>query len=189
MARITLLNAQLAFGHVALLDHTDLAIEAAERVGLIGRNGAGKSSLLKILAGLEKADDSVLQLQQGLRIPYVAREPVLDARATVFTAVTAVRQLPSLYVASGARRTTAPASRHSGFAIFCTRSRRLTGRIHVLRARGHAGWRLAGPGRCAGDGVLTSAQGWRCAHPRSAPIWPGRPEWLAGGCCRTHAFI
>ena len=53
MALITLLNAQLAFGHVALLDHTDLAIETAERVGLIGRNGAGKSSLLKILAGME----------------------------------------------------------------------------------------------------------------------------------------
>jgi ATP-binding cassette subfamily F protein uup len=78
MALITLLNAQLAFGHVALLDHTDLAIEAAERVGLIGRNGAGKSSLLKILAGLEKADDGVLQLQQGLRIAYVAQEPLLD---------------------------------------------------------------------------------------------------------------
>ena len=87
MALITLLNAQLAFGHVALLDHTDLAIEAAERVGLIGRNGAGKSSLLKILAGMEKADDGVLQLQQGLRIAYVAQEPVLDADASVFTAV------------------------------------------------------------------------------------------------------
>ncbi|MBL8336568.1 MAG: ATP-binding cassette domain-containing protein [Rhodoferax sp.] len=87
MALITLLNAQLAFGHVALLDHTDLAIEAAERVGLIGRNGAGKSSLLKILAGLEKADDGVLQLQQGLRIAYVAQEPQLDPSASVFTAV------------------------------------------------------------------------------------------------------
>jgi len=87
MALITLLNAQLAFGHVALLDHTDLAIESAERIGLIGRNGAGKSSLLKILAGLENADDGTLQLQQGLRIAYVAQEPVLDPAATVFTAV------------------------------------------------------------------------------------------------------
>ncbi len=86
MALITLLNAQLAFGHVALLDHTDFSLEAAERVGLIGRNGAGKSSLLKILAGLEKADDGTLQLQQGLRTAYVAQEPVLDADATVFQA-------------------------------------------------------------------------------------------------------
>jgi ABC transport system ATP-binding/permease protein len=84
MALITLLNAQLAYGHVALLDHTDFALEAGERIGLIGRNGAGKSSLLKILAGLEKADDGTLQLQQGLRIAYVAQEPVLDLRSTVF---------------------------------------------------------------------------------------------------------
>ena len=89
MALITLLNAQLAFGHVALLDHTDFSLEAGERVGLIGRNGAGKSSFLKILAGLEKADDGVLQLQQGLRIAYVAQEPVLDSQATVFRATLA----------------------------------------------------------------------------------------------------
>jgi ATPase subunit of ABC transporter with duplicated ATPase domains len=54
MALITLLDAQLAFGHVALLDHADFSLETPERVGLIGRNGAGKSSLLKILGGLEK---------------------------------------------------------------------------------------------------------------------------------------
>ncbi len=89
MALITLLNAQLAFGHVALLDHTDFSLEAGERVGLIGRNGAGKSSFLKILAGLEKADDGVLQLQQGLRIAYVAQEPMLDSQATVFQATLA----------------------------------------------------------------------------------------------------
>ncbi|MES3003371.1 MAG: ATP-binding cassette domain-containing protein [Pseudomonadota bacterium] len=89
MALITLLDAQLAFGHVALLDHADFALESAERIGLIGRNGAGKSSLLKILAGLEKADDATLQLQQGLRIAYVAQEPILDAEGTVFQAVRA----------------------------------------------------------------------------------------------------
>ena len=89
MALMTLLNAQLAFGHVALLDHADFALETGERVGLIGRNGAGKSSLLKILAGFEKADDGVLQLQQNLRVAYVAQEPVLDPQATVFEAASA----------------------------------------------------------------------------------------------------
>lgn len=87
MALITLLNAQLAFGHVPLLDKTDFSLEAGERIGLIGRNGAGKSSLLKILGELEKPDDGTLQFQQGLRIAYVAQEPVLDQQATVFTAV------------------------------------------------------------------------------------------------------
>jgi len=86
MALITLQGAQLAFGHVALLDHTDFALEAQERVGLIGRNGTGKSSLLKILAGLEKADDGVLQVQGGLRVAYVPQEPVLALESTVFEA-------------------------------------------------------------------------------------------------------
>jgi ABC transport system ATP-binding/permease protein len=89
MALITLLNAQLAFGDVALLDHADFSLEAGERVGLIGRNGTGKSSMLKILGGLEKADDGVLQRQQGLRSAYVPQEPALDPDATVFTAACA----------------------------------------------------------------------------------------------------
>ena len=62
-------------------------MQAGERVGLIGRNGAGKSSLLKILGGLETPDDGTLQLQQGVRIAYVAQEPLLDPEADVFTAV------------------------------------------------------------------------------------------------------
>jgi ATP-binding cassette subfamily F protein uup len=86
MALITLLDAQLAFGHVALLDHAGFSLETAERVGLIGRNGAGKSSLLKILGGLAKPDDGTLQVQQGVRIAYVAQEPSLDPQATVFKA-------------------------------------------------------------------------------------------------------
>jgi len=86
MALITLSNAHLAFGHVALLDGTSFSLDAGERVALIGRNGTGKSSLLKILAGLERADDGVLQVQQGLRRFYVPQEPLFEAEATVFEA-------------------------------------------------------------------------------------------------------
>ncbi len=89
MALITLLDAQLAFGHVPLLDHADFSLETAERVGLIGRNGAGKSSMLKILGGMERPDDGTLQVQSHTRIAYVAQEPQLDADATVFVAVSA----------------------------------------------------------------------------------------------------
>ena len=89
MALITLIDAHLAFGHVALLDNTGFSLESGERVGLIGRNGAGKSSLLKILGGMEKPDDGILQFQQGLRIAFVAQEPVLKAEDTVFVAVSA----------------------------------------------------------------------------------------------------
>lgn len=86
MALITLLDAQLAFGHVALLDHAGFSLETSERVGLIGRNGAGKSSLLKILGGMAKPDDGALQVQQGIRIAFVAQEPSLDPQATIFKA-------------------------------------------------------------------------------------------------------
>ncbi|CAN5910011.1 ATP-binding cassette domain-containing protein [soil metagenome] len=89
MALITLLDAQLAYGHVPLLDHADFSLLESERIGLIGRNGAGKSSLLKILAGLEKQDDGTLQFQQNLRVSYVAQEPLLDMDADVFTAASA----------------------------------------------------------------------------------------------------
>ena len=89
MALLTLLQAQLAFGHVALLDKADFSLEASERVGLIGRNGTGKSSLLKILAGFEFPDDGTLHRQQNLRLAYVAQEPDLSPEATVFMAVSA----------------------------------------------------------------------------------------------------
>jgi ATP-binding cassette subfamily F protein uup len=89
MALITLGNAQLAFGHVPLLDHADFALESGERIGLIGRNGAGKSSLLRILGGLERPDDGELQRQQGLQAAFVAQEPVLAEEATVFESVQA----------------------------------------------------------------------------------------------------
>jgi ATP-binding cassette subfamily F protein uup len=87
MALLTLLNASLAFGHVALLDHADFSLETSERIGLIGRNGTGKSSLLKILGGMERPDDGSLHVQQGVRIAYVAQEPVLEPTHTIFEAV------------------------------------------------------------------------------------------------------
>ena len=87
MSLIQLQRAQLAFGHVPLLDHVDFAIEPQERVGLIGRNGTGKSSMLKILAGIERPDDGTIQMQQGLKLAYVAQEPILVPTQTVFESV------------------------------------------------------------------------------------------------------
>jgi ATP-binding cassette subfamily F protein uup len=87
MALIVLTDAKLAFGHVDLLANTAFSLESGERVGLIGRNGTGKSSLLKILAGIEKMDDGLLQYQQGLRIAYVPQEPIFEAEETIFDAV------------------------------------------------------------------------------------------------------
>ena len=87
MAVLSLTNSHLAYGHVPLLDGASFSLETGERIGLIGRNGAGKSSLLKVIAGLERLDDGLLQLQQGLRIVYVPQEPELDAQASIFDVV------------------------------------------------------------------------------------------------------
>ena len=87
MAVLSLSNAHLAYGHVALLDEAAFSLEAGERLGLIGRNGAGKSSMLKIIAGIEKLDDGLLQMTQGVRICYVPQEPVFEPGHSVFEAV------------------------------------------------------------------------------------------------------
>ena len=84
MALISLNQAYLAYGHVALLDHCDFSLEAQERIGLIGRNGTGKSSMLKILANMERPDDGDVQRQLGVRVAYVAQEPLLDTTHTIF---------------------------------------------------------------------------------------------------------
>jgi ATP-binding cassette subfamily F protein uup len=87
MAVISLSSAQLAFGHFALLDHAEFSLETGERVGLIGRNGTGKSSLLKIISGRFKLDDGLLVMQQGLKIAYVEQEPVFEPEMSVYQAV------------------------------------------------------------------------------------------------------
>ncbi|NHZ78541.1 ATP-binding cassette domain-containing protein [Massilia sp. CCM 8695] len=89
MAVISLSSAQLAFGHVALLDHAEFSLETTERVGLIGRNGTGKSSLLKTISGKFKLDDGLLVMQQCIKIAYVEQEPTFDPAMSVFDAVAA----------------------------------------------------------------------------------------------------
>ncbi|XLZ72532.1 ATP-binding cassette domain-containing protein [Massilia sp. SR12] len=97
MAVISLSSAQLAFGHHALLDHAEFSLETGERVGLIGRNGTGKSSLLKIIAGMQKLDDGLLVMQQGLKIVYVEQEPQFEPGQSVYDAVASgLGELPAL---------------------------------------------------------------------------------------------
>jgi ATP-binding cassette subfamily F protein uup len=87
MPFITLDKASLAFGHVALLDKTDFQLDEGERVGLIGRNGGGKSSMMCVLAEQGILDDGLVWRAPNIRICYVSQEPVLDADDTVFDAV------------------------------------------------------------------------------------------------------
>lgn len=87
MPLITLENASLAFGHHALLDKSAFQLDAGERVGLIGRNGAGKSSLLKAIAGTIKLDDGTVWRSKEANVVYVPQEPALEEDHTVFEAV------------------------------------------------------------------------------------------------------
>ena len=87
MPLISLDNAQLAYGHVPLLDCAAFKLDKGERVGLLGRNGAGKTSLLKAIVGTVLLDDGVVWRAPGLRLGYVPQEPPLDDAATVFETV------------------------------------------------------------------------------------------------------
>jgi ABC transport system ATP-binding/permease protein len=83
MSLITLLDAHLAFGDRPLLDGAQLVVRPGERLGLIGRNGTGKSTLLRVIAGLAQLDDGELQRRDGLRVAFVEQEPELPPAATL----------------------------------------------------------------------------------------------------------
>ena len=99
MPLITLDNASLAYGHYPLLDKADFQLDPGERVGLIGRNGAGKSSLLKVIAGESKLDDGTVWRAPAARIVYVPQEPALNANHTIYEAVAeGLGQMQQLFV-------------------------------------------------------------------------------------------
>jgi ATP-binding cassette subfamily F protein uup len=83
---VTLLHASsigLAFGSRTILDQLTLTIEEGERVGLVGVNGSGKSSLLRILARAAEPDRGEVQLRRGASVTYLPQEPDFTAGATV----------------------------------------------------------------------------------------------------------
>jgi len=96
MLSLTLVRAELAFGTHPLLDRADFALEVGERVGLIGRNGTGKSSLLGVISGRLALDAGEMQRSAGLRIVSVQQEPQLAAAPTVREALARGCELDSI---------------------------------------------------------------------------------------------
>ncbi|MBL9032327.1 MAG: ABC-F family ATP-binding cassette domain-containing protein [Phycisphaerae bacterium] len=89
MPILTGVNLRLLFGNDIILDGCSISIEPGERIGLVGRNGTGKSSLLKLLAGLLTPDAGTVSLQRGCRAGYLHQDPVIDARETLRSAAEA----------------------------------------------------------------------------------------------------
>ncbi|WP_341643725.1 ATP-binding cassette domain-containing protein [Thauera sp. SDU_THAU2] len=87
MPLLSVENASLAFGHVDLLDKISFQLDAGERVALIGRNGSGKSSLLRAVAGQAALDDGVVWRETGLVTAYVPQEADFDLERDVFATV------------------------------------------------------------------------------------------------------
>jgi ATP-binding cassette subfamily F protein uup len=83
MSLITVIDSHLAFGDRPLLDGAQLSVRPGERVGLIGRNGTGKSTLLRVIAGITQLDDGEVQRRDGLRITFVEQEPELPPGPTL----------------------------------------------------------------------------------------------------------
>ncbi len=83
MTLLTLLDAELAFGLHPLLDRASLTVQEGDRIGLIGRNGTGKSSLLNVIAGRLELDDGEARRKDGLHVALVEQEPELPAASTL----------------------------------------------------------------------------------------------------------
>ena len=92
MALISLLDAKLAYGDDSLLDGAQFALEEGERICLLGRNGTGKSTLLKVFAGLGALDDGRLVIKQGLNIARLEQDPPQNIEGTAYTM--AAKSLP-----------------------------------------------------------------------------------------------
>jgi len=84
---LTLKNVSLSYGHVPLLDGVELALEAGERVCLVGRNGTGKSSLLRLIYGEAMPDDGEVWRRDNLRIARLEQDLPAGVAGTVFDVV------------------------------------------------------------------------------------------------------
>ena len=87
MPLIRLADVSIAFGVHPVLDHADFQLDPGERVGLIGRNGEGKSTLMKAIAALIPADSGEIWRQPGIQVAMLEQEPTLPEQATIYDAV------------------------------------------------------------------------------------------------------
>ena len=97
MALIELIDVTKKFGSHVVLDGVNFALDANERVAVIGKNGGGKSTLMKIVAGLCETDEGRVITQNGLNIQMLAQTPKFDENLSVKDALR--RELAEIYAA------------------------------------------------------------------------------------------
>ncbi len=97
MPLLNLLDGQLAYGDFPLLDRAAFSLDSGERIGLIGRNGTGKSSLLSVIAGTATLDDGELRKSEGTRIAFVEQEPRLPHAPTLRASLLLRGHIPSIH--------------------------------------------------------------------------------------------
>lgn len=97
MPLLTLLDAQLAYGDFPLLDRAAFSMDSGERIGLIGRNGTGKSSLLSVITGAATLDDGELRKSESLRLAFVEQEPRLPHAPTLRASLLLRGHIPSIH--------------------------------------------------------------------------------------------
>ncbi|MFO0872621.1 MAG: ABC-F family ATP-binding cassette domain-containing protein [Phycisphaerales bacterium] len=83
MPLLTVANLHHGYGTHVVLDGVTLSIEPGEKVGLVGRNGGGKSTLMKAIAGIIEPDSGSVQVQRGARVGYLSQEPRLEPDETL----------------------------------------------------------------------------------------------------------
>lgn len=84
MELIRISQGELAFGEDSILDKADLTIKTGERLCLVGKNGAGKSSLLKILNGMQNLDDGQMLISNNVNLAMLEQDPPESCEMTVF---------------------------------------------------------------------------------------------------------
>ena len=87
MPLIRLTDVSIAFGVHPVLDRANFQLDPGERVGLIGRNGEGKSTLMKAIASIVAADSGEIWRQPGIQVAMLEQEPILPEQATIYDAV------------------------------------------------------------------------------------------------------
>ncbi|MFO1417722.1 MAG: ATP-binding cassette domain-containing protein [Methylotetracoccus sp.] len=165
MPLLSLNRVSIAFGASPLLDEAELHLDAGERVGLVGRNGEGKSTLLRILSGQIQPDSGEVQRQPGLRLALLGQAPRLPDHGTIYDAVAEALGEIGHWISEYHRLS-------DGLAGGAADVRALETLQHQLEA--HDGWRL----RQRVETVLS-----RLALPGDKPV-----AGLSGGWLRRVAL-